>query len=131
MKLIQQNEIYYPELMSEHAKDIIKRTLAKDERNRITIDELNDHPFLRAHRTVSSLESHKSQMSDFSASQYKQNLYPTPQVQRGKLFILLDILFNFAVISNKRLFNLFSHFYQSDFFIQVKSGRSKIFLRSL
>ena len=80
MKLIQQNEIYYPELMSEYAKDIIKRTLAKDERDRITIDELNDHPFLRAHRTASSLESHKSQMSDFSASQYKQNSYPTPQV---------------------------------------------------
>jgi len=82
MKFIQQNEIHYPELMSEYAKDIIRRTLAKDERDRITIGELNDHPFLGAHRTASSLESnHKSQLSDFqSNSQYKQQqLYPTPQ----------------------------------------------------
>ena len=38
------------ELIEEHAKDLIARTLDKDPNTRIKIDELAEHPFLRGHR---------------------------------------------------------------------------------
>lgn len=86
MRIIPISEIYIPELLSEYAKDIICRTLEKNPVKRINIDDLLDHPFLRAHRReramsdISDIQNRHSQYSvkGTSSSMINNNQYLQP-----------------------------------------------------
>ena len=70
MRQIPLSEIYIPELLSEHAKNIICRTLEKDPAKRIQIDELVNHPFLNVGRRERA-------MSDISDIQNRHSAWVT------------------------------------------------------
>ncbi|CAG5095063.1 Oidioi.mRNA.OKI2018_I69.XSR.g14014.t1.cds [Oikopleura dioica] len=73
MKKIPMSEIHIPELLSEHAKDLISKTLEKNPTKRISIENLLDHPFLaRRERTMSDISDLHSRFSQISHSQHGQ-----------------------------------------------------------
>jgi len=73
MKKIPLSEIHIPELLSEHAKDLISKTLEKNPTRRISIENLLDHPFLaRRERTMSDISDLHSRFSQISHSQHGQ-----------------------------------------------------------